>query len=137
MTVSQNTTTLYKTTTDQEKQENAGGNITFTLPKDEEQVHYRDENGILQIVPENIPSIRIRVEDPNGHKLDTVANVTTVQGIVKIGSVKENTIKRGNASFAQIAFSKANDFIIEDGLLDITLYPTFKAGDDTLVIQIP
>jgi len=137
VTVNQNTTRLYKTTTDKENEVTTGGKIIFTLPKDEAQIQYKDENDIPQIVEENIPKISIRVEDPNGHTLDTIAKITTTKGLLMIGNIEENSITKGNTNLMQTTFSKANDFLIEDGRVDISLYPTFKAGDDTLTIQIP
>lgn len=128
---------LYKTKTDQQRDSIASGNITFKLPKDEEQIQYIDAHEVLQIVPENLPSFTISVVDPNGHKLDTVANITTSKGLLTVGKVVEKNIKKGNATYEQIAFTKNNDFLIEDGELQVTLYPSFKAGDDTLTIQIP
>lgn len=137
VTVNQNTTRLYKTTTDKENEVTTGEKIIFTLPKDEAQIQYKDENDIPQIVEENIPKISIRVEDPNGHTLDTIAKITTTKGLLTIGNIEENSITKGNTNLVQTTFSKANDFLIEDGRVDISLYPSFKAGDDTLTIQIP
>ncbi|HBB03404.1 TPA: hypothetical protein DCZ39_00660 [Patescibacteria group bacterium] len=34
-------------------------------------------------------------------------------------------------------FSPANNFIVKDGKLTIALYPNFKAGNDTITINIP
>jgi len=44
---------------------------------------------------------------------------------------------RNNLPIQQITFSRFNDAIIKDGALDIALYPSFKAGDDTITINIP
>ena len=34
-------------------------------------------------------------------------------------------------------FRKTSDFVIKDGKLEFSLYPNFKAGNDTLTINIP
>lgn len=137
VTIHQENQQLYKTKTNQEEIISTGGNITFKLPKNATQIQYQDEHDVLQIVPENLPSFTITVVDPNGHKLDTVANITTKKGILTIGKVVENKVAKENTTYNQTVFSKANDFLIEDGELNVTLYPTFKAGEDTLIIQIP
>ncbi|MEI8009086.1 MAG: hypothetical protein WCI00_07050 [bacterium] len=56
--------------------------INFTLPKDETAIQYPDADGIPQIKPENIPSLVITVKDKSGNELDTVANITSKQGIL-------------------------------------------------------
>jgi len=37
----------------------------------------------------------------------------------------------------QVSFHKATNFIIKDGVLDITLAPSYKAGEDKITIHIP
>ena len=138
--VTQSATTLYETKTEngQELQNNnITKDITFNLPKDEADIQYKDTNEILQIKPENIPSIHISVKDPNGSILNTVANVVTAKWMLTPWIVVENKIIKGNTTNTQTAFRKSNDFVIDNGALDIALYPSFKAGDDTLTINIP
>lgn len=133
VTVLNNNIVLYKTDTPQSIQPK----INFTLPKDETAIQYQDEYGIAQIKPENIPSLVITVKDKNGNPLDTVANVVSKQGLVLPWIVKEKSIVQNNSTKKQITFSQANDFVITSGRLDITLYPNFKAGNDTITINIP
>jgi hypothetical protein len=51
--------------------------------------------------------------------------------------VQVNPIIKNNSAKKQTTFSKTNDFIIKDGKLDVALYPNFKAGNDTITINIP
>ena len=53
------------------------------------------------------------------------------------GIVRENTFIKNNSAKTQTAFIKSNNFIIQDGELNIALYPSFKAGTDTITINIP
>ncbi len=99
--------------------------ITFDLPKDESEIHYQESNGNTHINTKNLPSFTITVKDKNGNTLDTVANITASKWLLlpwKVTSTK---------------FSPTSDFIIRDGKINITLYPNFKAGNDTVTIKIP
>lgn len=133
VTVLQNNTVLYQTNT----QQNIQPKITFNLPKDETAIQYQDTDGIAQIRPEDIPSLVITVKDKNGNILDTVANITSTRGLLAPGTVQEKSVIQNNSSKKQILFNQANDFIVKDGRLDIALYPTFKAGNDIITINIP
>jgi hypothetical protein len=62
--------------------ENTQAKIAFTLPKDETDIQYQDDDAIPQIKPENIPSLVISVKDKNGRLLDTVANIVSKEGII-------------------------------------------------------
>lgn len=125
ITITKNNIVLYKTDVPQINQPK----ITFNLPKDESAIQYKDNEGIAQIVPVNIPSITITVKDKNGNLLNTVANINSKQGILIPGIIK--------GIQTPFTFSQANDFIIKDGKIDIALYPSFKAGDDELTINMP
>ena len=48
--------------------------------------------------------------------------------------IKERVI---NGTKKQFVFNQTNDVVITSGRMDITLYPSFKAGNDTLTIYIP
>jgi hypothetical protein len=50
------------------------------------------------------------------------------------GIIKERWI---NGITKQFVFNQANDLVITSGRMDITLYPSFKAGNDTITINIP
>jgi len=56
--------------------------LTFDLPKDESGIQYQDSNEILQINPDNIPHLRITIKDSNDNLLDSVANITSEQGLL-------------------------------------------------------
>lgn len=133
VTVLNNNIVLYQTNTKQTSQPQ----IRFTLPKDESDIQYQDTNGIAQIKPENIPSITITVKDKEGKSLDTVANVVSKQGILIPWTIKERAITTNNSTKTQISFVQSNNFVITSGKLNITLYPNFKAGNDTITINIP
>ncbi len=135
--IQQNATTLFKTKTNEEAETLQSGSITFMLPKDEKNIQYIDEHELPQIVAENIPSILITVQDPNENNLETIANITTKNWTLIPGSIIEKNISKENETFEQTIFSKTNDFIIQDGELSVTLYPSFKAGNDILTIYIP
>ncbi len=108
--------------------------ITYNLPKEESDIQYTDSGNLLQIKPENIPSLVITVKDKNGKALETAANITSKQGLLIPWIIKEKMI---NTTQKQISFSQANDFVITSWKLSITLYPSFKAGNDTITINIP
>lgn len=80
ITVQKNEEILYQTQ-DTTRQTNGTRNnysdkkITYALPLDESAIQYTDDNGLTQVIPENLPSIRINVKDKNGHLLDTVASI--------------------------------------------------------------
>lgn len=78
ITVSNNNIVLYQTNNKQ----NIQPKITFNLPKNESDIQYQDADGIPQIKPENIPSLVITVKDKNGKVLDTIANITSKQGML-------------------------------------------------------
>lgn len=132
ITVLQNGTILYQNTT----QTNAS-KITFDLPKNETDIKYQDSDGFLQLKPENIPSLKITVKDEKGNPLDTIANITSKEGLLIPWTVKEKYVIRKNSTKKQTIFSKTNDFIITSGIINIALYPSFKAGNDTITINIP
>jgi len=79
VTVLQNNKVLYQTNIKQITQPK----ITFNLPKDETDIQYQDADSIAQIIPENIPSLVITVKDKNGNILNTVANITSKQGLLQ------------------------------------------------------
>ena len=133
ITVLQNNIVLYQTNITQAREPK----INFTLPKDETAIQYSDTDGIPQIKPENIPSLVITVKDKNGNALDTVANITSKQGILIPWSIKEKSITNNNITKKQAYFTQTNNFVITSGQLNITLYPSFKAGNDTITINIP
>jgi len=56
--------------------------LTFDLPKDESDIQYQDANEILQINPDNIPHLRITIKDKNDNLLDSVASITSEQGLL-------------------------------------------------------
>lgn len=78
VTVSKNNVILYKTNTPQLIQPS----ISYTLLKDEADIQYMDEDGIAQIKPENIPSLVISITDKNKSILNTVANITSKNGLL-------------------------------------------------------
>lgn len=133
VTIQQNNIILHRTNL---KQTNIP-NITFTLPKEETSIQYADENGIKQIVPENIPSINIIIKTQDNKNLETVANITSKQGLLMPWKIKERTITKNGITKTQFSFANASNFIVETGRLDITLYPNFKAGSDIITINIP
>lgn len=75
ITVLKDNIVLYQT----ENAQSIQPKITFDLPKDESGIQYVDTNGIVQINPNTIPKISIKVEDKNGNKLETVANIISKQ----------------------------------------------------------
>jgi hypothetical protein len=125
VTIKQGNTIMFQTngrTTNQQQ-------IVFNLPNNESDIQFTDSGGIAQIHPEAIPSIQISVQDPHGNTIDTVANITSSKGILLPGTTQKNE--------NIFSFKKGNDFIVQDGKLDIALYPSFKAGDDTIIIHMP
>lgn len=133
ISVLQNNIVLYQTNTIQKLQPK----INFKLPKDISAIQYVDTDGIPQIKPENIASLTITVKDKNGKPLDTVANIVNKQWLLLPGTIQEKPIQKNNSTKKQFTFIPANNFIITNGKLDITLYPNFKAGNDTITINIP
>ena len=131
--VVQNNTVLYETN----NKPNIQPKITFTLPKNDSDIQYQDLDGIQQLKPENIPSLVITVQDNSGKPLDTVANITSNQGLLLPWTTKQKTITKNNSSKTQKTFVQSNNFVTTNGILDIALYPSFKAGNDTITINIP
>lgn len=133
VTVQKNNIILYQT----DNKQNIQPKITFTLPKNESDIQYQDADDIVQIKPENIPSLIVSLVDKKGNKLDTVANITSKQGMLIPWIIKEKSIIKNNSTKKQIAFVQSNDFLVTSGKLQVTLYPSFKAGNDTITINIP
>jgi hypothetical protein len=56
--------------------------VIFDLPKDESDIQYIDTESIAQIHSGTIPKFTITVQDKNGNKLDTVANIVSKEGLL-------------------------------------------------------
>jgi len=134
VTVMQNNIVLYQTNTPQSRPPK----ITFNLPKDEASIQYMDSDGTAQIIPANIPSITIDIKDLNNAatSLTTVASITSTQWLLKIWTIEPNIIQTATGTKTQFVFRSSNNFIIS-WTKSITLYPSFKAGNDTITINIP
>ena len=124
VTIKQGTSILYRTDTVIPD----GKYLQLNLPKNESDIQFIDSGGIAQIHPEAIPSIEISVQDPNGNTIDTIANIANSKGLLLPGATQNN-----NGKFS---FHRANDFII-NGTKEIAFYPSFKAGEETITINIP
>jgi hypothetical protein len=77
------------------------------------------------------------LQDKNGNKLDSVLNITSKNGILTPGTIQPSTLDISGVNKTQYVFHAQNDFLIKDGRLDITLYPTTKAGSEELDISVP
>ncbi|MFA5747781.1 MAG: hypothetical protein WC872_01575, partial [Candidatus Absconditabacterales bacterium] len=111
--------------------------IEINLPPTEKDIESTDSNGIKQINIRKIKKITLTLQDINGNKLDSVANIATQNNLLTIGNIKTLDIISGTNTFKQNVFIPNSNYIISDGKLDIYLYPNFKAGEDNILINIP
>ncbi|MCF7835358.1 VCBS repeat-containing protein, partial [Candidatus Gracilibacteria bacterium] len=119
------------------------GKISISLPENTEYYHFTDQFGIKQVNQNTLPKITLEIKDSSGKiiDIDTVVNIKSKKNVVRIGEIgyRTRTIQTGGnvIDVQQLGFYGQNDLQIQSGKLDIYLYPNFKAGDDTISLDIP
>ncbi|MFZ2718776.1 MAG: VCBS repeat-containing protein, partial [Candidatus Absconditicoccaceae bacterium] len=119
------------------------GIVKFALPEITSYYHFNDNLGIKQIDQNKLPKIELEIftQDGNNIPITTFANIKTKNNLVKVGNIqsRNRTIKTGGNTFdvQQMGFYAQNNIQIQSGKVTIFMYPNFKAGDDTLIIDIP
>jgi hypothetical protein len=109
----------------------------YILPNSDTAFLKADADGITQVQFNNLPSLSLILQDSHGNKLDSILNITTRNGILIPGTVQQTTLDISGTNKTQYIFQAQNDFLIKDGVLNITLYPTTKAGKEELIINVP
>lgn len=116
-------------------------NFKLNLPKTNE-YSYKDNFGLGQINVNTIPKIEIELRDSENDLLgiESYVSVTSKNSLLKIWELKTKKVQKQQnnttVEVAQTQFASKNNFITNNGKLTIYLMPTFKAGNDEIIISI-
>lgn len=111
--------------------------IGYHLPATASDLVKKDSNNIAQVQTAAIPKLTLVLQDKNGNKLDTVANVSSRYWLLMPGKLWSNTLNISGHTYNQTTFQAQGNIIITGGNADIRLYPSLKAGAEEIIINIP
>ena len=111
--------------------------IGYYLPATASGLVQKDSNNIAQVQTAAIPKLTLTLQDKNGNKLDSVANVTSRYGLLMPGKLQENILNISGHKLTHTTFQAQGNIIIKDGTADIWLYPSLKAGTEEIIINVP
>lgn len=112
--------------------------INYTLPTTIDGIKYTDTNGVEQINLNNMPRLTISLKDIDGINLNTYIRIQSSNNLLQ-PSITDTTIAltNTNTQVDQTILKPQSSFFVEDGLLTVYLEPTYRAGNDTITINVP
>lgn len=115
--------------------------INIQLPQSKQDFYFYDNNWVLQVNPNQLYKLRLYLESRRGLKLSSPVELKSWQDQFNVGKLVTENISLYSGSslrtYPQLVFKPENEFIIEDGYMELYLLPTFKAGKWNLTINIP
>jgi len=109
----------------------------YTLPNSNSDLVQEDVNNIAQIQETALPQISLLLQDRNGNKLDSVLTISSKNNLLTPGVVQDTTLQLSGTTQTQKTFQKQSNFLIKDGVANITFYPTLKAGREEMILNVP
>lgn len=112
--------------------------INYTLPTTIDGIKYIDSDGVEQINLNNMPQLTLSLKDVDGELLDTYIRIQSSNGLLQ-PSVTDTTvaITNTNTQVNQTILKPQSSFFVNDGILNVYLEPTYRAGNDTITINVP
>jgi hypothetical protein len=112
--------------------------INYTLPTTIDGIKYTDTSGVEQINLDNMPKLTISLKDLDGANLTTYIRIQSSNNLVQ-PSITDTTVAltNTNTQVNQVILKPQSSFFVRDGLLTVYLEPTYRAGNDTVTIDIP
>lgn len=111
--------------------------IGYHLPATASDLVKTGTDNIAQVQTAAIPKLSIELQDRNGNKLDSVANIVSRYGLLMPWKLQQNMLDISGHKLPQTIFQAQGDIIITDGMADIWLYPSLQAGTEEIIINIP
>jgi len=111
--------------------------IDYNLPATANDLVSTGTNNVVQVQTAAIPKISLTLQDRNGNKLDSVANVSSRYGLLMPGKIQVNELDISGNIIPQTTFQAQGNIMITDGVADIRLYPSLKAGKEEIIINVP
>lgn len=85
-----------------------------------------------------MPQLTLSLKDVDGELLDTYIRIQSSNGLLQ-PSVTDTTvaITNTNTQVNQTILKPQSSFFVNDGILNVYLEPTYRAGNDTITINVP
>lgn len=115
--------------------------INYTLPSTKSVLYSLDENNIIQINEDTFPRLRLILEDIDWETLSSPVTIQSQKWLFSPWILSERNTSFDDdgtiSTVTQIYFSPKRTLIVQDGILDVYLEPSFVAGEDTLSLSLP
>lgn len=111
------------------------------MPDAFDAIRFTDLGGVQNINTNAMPKVKLSLTDTQGNPLTAVASLQVTNGLVEPGHFENDyqdvTINGQDTIVQRQVFKQDNSVVIENGEVELYIFPLMRSGEDELRITIP